>query len=62
MLFFKIQKIGRDLSKKKISSKLTKRTTKTEKFEKKMKMYITNFKTVRLKLSASDKNIHSIFN
>ena len=46
----------------KISYKLTKRTTKTEKFEKKLKMYIINFKTIRYKLSASGNIIHSVFN
>ena len=43
MLFFEIQETGRDPSMMKIGYKLTKRTTKTEKFEKKLKMYIVNF-------------------
>ena len=49
MLFFEIQEIVRDLSMMKKSNKLTKRTTKTEKFEKKIEM------------SASGNIIHSIF-
>ena len=39
MLFFEIQEFGRDPSMMKISYKLTKRTTKIKKFEKKLKMY-----------------------
>ena len=62
MLFSEIQYIGRDLSMMKISYKLTKRTTKTEKFEKKMKIYVINIKTILYKLSASGNIIHSIFN
>ena len=60
-VFFEIQEIGRDPSMLKISYNLTKRKTKTEKLEKKMKMYI-NFKTIRYKLSASGNIVHSIFN
>ena len=45
MLFLEIQEIRMDLSLMKISYKLTKRTTKTEKFEKYFKMSI---KTLRL--------------
>ena len=44
------------------SYKLTKRTTKTEKFEKKFKIQIINFKTIRNKLSALGNIIHLIFN
>ena len=46
----------------KISYKLTKRTTKTEKFEKKLKKYIIKFKTIRYILRALGFIIHSIFN
>ena len=42
--------------------KLTKRTTKTENFEKKLKTYIIIFNTFRYKLSASGNVIYSIFN
>ena len=61
MFVFEIQEIGRDLSMK-ISYNLTKRTRKTKKFEKKLKMYLINFKTISYKLSALGNIIHSIFN
>ena len=51
MLFFEIREVACDLSLKKISYRLTKRTTKTEKFEKGLKMYIINFKTKGYKLT-----------
>ena len=41
---------------------MKKRTTKTEKFEKYFKMFIINFKTIRYKLTALGKIIHSILN
>ena len=63
MLVFELQEIGRDHSMMKISYKLTKRTTKTEKFEiKELKMFIINFKTIHYELSASGNIIHSIVN
>ena len=46
----------------KVSYELTKRTTKIEKFEKKLKMYIINFNTIRYELGALGNIIHSIFN
>ena len=49
MLFLGIQEIACYLSLMKIS--LTKRTTRTEKFEKCLKMYIINFKTKGYKLT-----------
>ena len=49
MLFPEIQEIGGDLSLMKIN--LTKRKT-IEKFEKNLKTYIINFKTIRYKLTA----------
>ena len=58
MLIFEIQGIGWDLSMTINSYKLTKRTTKTEKFEKSLKMYnIINFKT-----PCSSKIVHLIGN
>ena len=61
MLIFEIQGNGRDLSITRISYKMTKRTTKTAKFEKSLKMYnIINFKTIRYKLTASGKINHLI--
>ena len=61
MLIFEIQGNGRDLSITRISYKMTKRTTKTAKFEKSLKMYnIINFKTIRYKLTALGKIIHLI--
>ena len=51
MFFFGIQEIGCDLSLMKIKYNLTKRTTKTEKFEKCLKKYIINFKTKDYKLT-----------
>ena len=53
-LIFGIQGIGWDLSMTRISYKLTKRTTKTEKFEKILEMYnIIIYKTIGYKLTAS---------
>ena len=43
VIFFKIQEIGRDLSMMKLSYKLTKRTTKTEKFERKIENVCDKF-------------------
>ena len=51
MLFFGKQKNGCDFSLMKISYNSTKRTTKSEKFEKCLKMYIKNFKTKGYKLT-----------
>ena len=51
MFFFGIQEIGCALSLMKISYNLTKRTTKTEKLEKCLKMYIIDFKTKGYKLT-----------
>ena len=45
MLFFEIQEIGWNFSFMKVGYSLTKRTTKTEKFERYLKMYIINFIT-----------------
>ena len=45
MLFCGIKEIVCDLSLMKISYNLTKRTTKNEKFEKCLKVYIINFRT-----------------
>ena len=45
----------------KISYKLTKRTTKTVKFEKKLKLYIIKFKNICSNMSTSDNIVHSIF-
>ena len=45
-----------------ISYKLTKRTTKTEKIEENFKMYVINLMTIRYKLATSDKIIHSKLN
>ena len=50
-LFFGRIQIGCDLSLMKISYNLTKRTTKTEKFEKCLKKYIINLKTKGYKLT-----------
>ena len=44
MLFFETQEIGCDLSLMKISYSLTKKTTKTGKFEKNLKMYAITFR------------------
>ena len=52
MLSLEIQEIGWDLSLMKISYNLTKRTTKTEKFEKYFKLFIINFKTIQYKLTS----------
>ena len=41
---------------------LTKKTTKTEKFENHLKMYIINFKTIRYELTPLGNIIHSILN
>ena len=46
----------------KISYNLTKRTTKTEKFEKYLKIYVINFKTKVYELTASGNIINSILN
>ena len=46
----------------KVSYKLTKDETKLERFEKKLKTYIINFKTICYKLSALGNIIHSFFN
>ena len=53
MLFFGIPEIGCDLSLMKVSYNLTKRTTKTEKFEKCLKMYIINLKIKGCNLTKS---------
>ena len=50
---FETQEIGCDLSLMKTSYNLTKRTTKTEKFENHFKMYIINFKTKGYELTPS---------
>ena len=58
MVIIEIQGIGWDLSMTINSYKLTERTTKTEKFEKSLKMYnIINFKT-----SCSSKIVHLLGN
>ena len=58
MLIFELQGIVWDLSMTRISYKLTKRTTKTEKS---LKTYdIINFKTIPYKLTASGNIIHLI--
>ena len=63
MFTFKIQETGWDLSMMRVKYKLIKRATKTEKKEKSSKIYnITNFKTIRYKLTASGNIIYSIFN
>ena len=62
VIFFEIQEIGWDPSLIQISYSLTKRTTKTEKFEKYLKTYIINIKTIRYKLAASSNIIHSTLN
>ena len=59
MLFLEIQEIGRDLSTMKVSYKSTKRTTKTEKFEKKNENKVTDYS---LKVSALCTINNSIFN
>ena len=46
----------------KMSYNLTEKTTRTEKFEKYLNMYIINFKTNCYKLTASGNVIHSILN
>ena len=62
MLIFEIQGIGRDLSTTRISYKLTKRT-KTEKFEKSLKMYnIITYNTIRYSLTVSGNIIHLMVN
>ena len=45
-----------------ISYKLTKRTTKTEKFEENFNMFIIYFKTIHDKLTASGKIVFSMLN
>ena len=52
MLSFETQGIGRDLSMMRISFNLKKITTKTDNFEKSLKMYIINFMTIRYDLTA----------
>ena len=54
--------MGWDLSLMKISYNFTKRTTKTEKFEKNFNMIIKNFKTICYKLTASGNIIQSMLN
>ena len=61
MLSVQLQEIGWDLSLMKISYNLTKRTTKTEKFEN-SNMFIINFKTIRDKLTVSGNIIQSMLN
>ena len=62
MLFLEIQGTRCDLSTMRISYKLMKRTTKTEKFEKFLKKYnIINFKTIQYSLIASGNISHFIF-
>ena len=62
ILIFEIQGIGWDLSMMK-SYKMTKRTTKTKKIEKSLRMYnIKKIMTIRYKLTASSTIIHSITN
>ena len=60
MLIFETQDIGCDLSSIKVKYNLTRRTTKTEKFEKYLKMYIISFKTKGYELTASGNIIDSI--
>ena len=63
MLIFGIHGIGWDLSmmlQAVISYKLSKKTTKTEKFEKSLKLYNINFMTIRHKLTDSCNIINSI--
>ena len=63
MLIFKIKEIGWNLSMMRVKYKLTKRTKNTKKIEKSSKIYnITNFKTIRYKLTASGNINYSIFN
>ena len=62
MLFLEIHEIRRGLSLMNRSYNLTKRTTKTEKFEKHFKIFIRNFKTIRYKLNASGNIIHLVLN
>ena len=63
MLIFEIQGIGCDLSMSRIDYKLMKTTTKTEKYEKSLKIYnIINFKYLRCKLTASGNIIYLIVN
>ena len=61
-VLFETQKIGCELSLMEISYILTKRTTKTEKFEKYSKMYIISSKTKGYELTASSNIINSILN
>ena len=61
MLIFEIRGNGLNLSMTRTSYKLTNRTTKTEYFEKYLKMLdIINFKTIRDKLTALDNIIFLI--
>ena len=61
MLIFKIKGIGWELSMMRINYKLTKRTTKTQKFQNfRKKFNIINFITIRYKTTASSNTIHSM--
>ena len=60
--FFEIQGIWKDLSITRLSYMLTKRTTKTEKIEKSLKMYNINFKNIYHKLTASGRINHLVVN
>ena len=63
MLLFELHEMGCDLAGMKISYKLTKTTTKTEKFGKSLQMCnIINFKTIRYKMTATGNIIHSMLN
>ena len=62
MLSLELQEMGWDLSLMKVSYNSTKRTTKTEKFEKNFNMFIINFQTIRYKLTDSGNIIHSMRN
>ena len=62
MLIFEAQEVGCDLSLMKISYSLTTRTTKYQKFEKYLKMYIIKFQTKGYELTASGNIIISILN
>ena len=65
MLIVEKQGVGWDPSMMRIINKLTKRTTKTGKFEKSLKIHlIVNFKTIRFLtfLTASGNIVQSILN
>ena len=55
LLFFIYKKVD-------ATSQLTKKTTKIEKFEENLKMYIVNSKIIRYKLTAWGKSFHFILN